>query len=69
MINIRVVIMRASSHETSREIDEFRVHSTRLNFHFDAIVKRLILNSCVVINLNAIGNIGANWEGDIHIRS
>ena len=37
----------------------------RLNFHFDAIVKRLILNSCVVINLNAIGYIGANWEGDI----
>ena len=27
-INISVVIMRASSHETSREIDEFRVHST-----------------------------------------
>ena len=27
MINISVVIMRASSHETSREIDEFRIHS------------------------------------------
>ena len=30
MINISVVIMRVSSHETSREICEFRIHSTCL---------------------------------------
>ena len=28
MINIRVAITRASNHETSHEMDEFRIHSS-----------------------------------------
>ena len=46
-INISVVIRRTSSHETSHEIDEFRVHSTPPKI---AKINNIVLQSKIINN-------------------